>query len=284
MSAQYENWLRSNGFGAINRLEPVGGGCINNTTRIYLEQGSTVFLKQQDSPPADFFEAEKTGLTALNQAQALRVPKVIHCETDFLLLEDLGQGTPSNNYWETLGTGLAELHKKTQASFGFIANNYCGSTPQINTPTHDGHEFFARYRILALMKTAFNQGQLDTSDIKSIEILASKLSQWIPEQASVLIHGDLWSGNIHCDQYGNPALIDPAAYWGWAEADLAMTLLFGGFNKVFYSSYEHASSLENDWRDRAPLYNLYHLLNHLVLFGGSYLAQVQSIVKRYVGK
>jgi protein-ribulosamine 3-kinase len=281
MPTQYKNWLRSNGLGAINQLVPVGGGCVNNTTRIYLEQGSSVLLKQQDSPPTDFFEAEKTGLAALNQVQALRVPRVIHCETNFLLLEDLGQGTPSTNYWETLGTGLAELHKKTQTSFGFVANNYCGSTSQINTPTHDGHEFFARYRILTLMKTAFNQGQLDTSDIRLIEILASKLSQWIPEQASVLIHGDLWSGNIHCDQYGNPALIDPAAYWGWAEAELAMTLLFGGFNKDFYTSYEHASSIANDWRDRAPLYNLYHLLNHLVLFGGSYLEQVRASVRRY---
>ncbi|MBQ14442.1 MAG: fructosamine kinase family protein [Gammaproteobacteria bacterium] len=282
MTEQIGNWLQSNGFGAINRLEPVGGGCINNTTRIHLEDGSSVFLKQQDSPPADFFTAEKTGLEALGQAGALRVPQVIHCATDFLLLEDLGQGTPAPNYWHVLGTGLAKLHRESKTSFGFIADNYCGSTPQVNTLSDDGHKFFAQYRILNLMQTAFNLGHLDSSDVRSIETLAAKLSQWIPEQAAVLIHGDLWSGNIHCDNKGNPALIDPAAYWGWAEAELAMTLLFGGFGRDFYTSYEQASSIARDWRERAPLYNLYHLLNHLVLFGGSYLSQVRASVRQYV--
>ena len=97
----------------------------------------------------------------------------------------------------------------------------------------------------------------------------------------VLIHGDLWSGNIVSDQDGAPALVDPACYWGWAEAELAMTELFGGFSADFYAAYEAASACEKDWRDRAPLYNLYHLLNHLLLFGGSYRGQIAHICQRF---
>jgi len=112
-------------------------------------------------------------------------------------------------------------------------------------------------------------------------LIASNLTNWIPIQSPVLIHGDLWSGNVHCDRDGNPCLVDPATYWGWAEADLAMTELFGNFNREFYESYESVSDIEKDWRERSPLYNLYHLLNHLILFGPSYLGNIRSVIKRF---
>jgi fructosamine-3-kinase len=122
---------------------------------------------------------------------------------------------------------------------------------------------------------------LDSTRRQQLDSIATRLDRWIPAQAAVLIHGDLWSGNIHCDNRGQPALIDPACYWGWAEAELAMTTLFGGFAPAFYDAYAAASGLEADWRERASLYNLYHLLNHLLLFGGSYAQSVSAILDRY---
>lgn len=114
-----------------------------------------------------------------------------------------------------------------------------------------------------------------------VEKLCDRLPELIPEQPASLIHGDLWSGNAMFDSRGQPAIIDPAAHYGWAEAELAMTTLFGSFPDVFYRAYQEARPLEPDFRERFPIYNLYHLLNHVNLFGGGYLGQSLSILRRY---
>ena len=274
-------WLAENGFGRIVRRESVGGGCINNSTRLHPDRGESLFLKQHDQPPENLFHTEAAGLNALHATNTLRVPRVIHVEEDFILLEDLGQGSPNNSYWQQLGTGLATMHGEAQARFGFTMDNYCGSTLQQNTRTVDGHGFFADYRILTLAAKAFHRQLLNREELSGLEFIAANLKRWIPDQPAALIHGDLWSGNLHCDEQGNPALIDPAAYWGWAEAELAMTRLFGGFSQAFYDSYRENSQLAGDWRERADLYNLFHLLNHLLLFGGSYLAPIKRIITRF---
>jgi fructosamine-3-kinase len=281
MMDRIEIWLAENGFGEVVRKEPVGGGCINNSTRLHVDQGKSLFLKHHDQAPDGMFSAEAIGLDALESADALRIPRVLHVEDDFILLEDLGEGTRGSNYWQELGAGLAEIHGTQQSRFGFITDNFCGSTPQENTFTENGFEFFANYRILKLASIAFHRSLLNRDDLTNLEAIAENLPRWIPPQTPVLIHGDLWSGNIHCDERGNPALIDPATYWGWAEAELAMTQLFGGFNDSFYGSYAEVSDMEPDWRERVPLYNLYHLLNHLLLFGGSYLAPIRHTTARF---
>ena len=281
MAEQVQRWLTDNGFGQVTRKERVAGGSINISSRLYLSDGRRVFLKQHDSAPAQMFIAEAAGLSALRQAKSLRVPEVLHVAESFLLLEDLGSGQPDKHYWQELGSGLADLHGNQQPQFGFSTDNYCGSTPQINPPTDDGFEFFANFRIRKLAVIARERKLLNSAAFNALEYIAENLSRWIPTQPAVLIHGDLWSGNIHCDEHGGPALIDPAAYWGWAEAELAMTRLFGGFGESFYASYAEHSGMASDWPQRAELYNLYHLLNHLLLFGGSYGAQIEAISRRF---
>jgi len=276
-----QHWLLANKFDEISHYSPVGGGCINNTGRLSLRSGKTLFVKQHDNPPDGFFAAEAEGLHALRQAGTLRVPQVVHVDAHYLLLEDLGNGSPNPAYWTELGQQLAALHLVESASFGFSSDNFCGITPQINPMINDGVEFFGQYRLAALVAIADKKGLLQTSDMNALESLIARLGSLIPDQPPVLIHGDLWSGNIHCDKEGQPALIDPACYWGWAEAEMSMTILFGEFDPRFYSAYEESSNIDKDWRERAELYNLYHLLNHLILFGASYLGQVRAVLNRY---
>lgn len=253
-------WLNEKGYGNILRQDIVSGGCINNSTRLHLDSNKTVFLKENNSAPRDMFSAEQAGLSALAKCEALRIPKVIHCDVDFLLIEDLGESVATDNFWILLGKGLANLHSKPEEKFGFSVDNYCGSTAQPNTPCDDGYDFFAKYRILNLTAIAYDQNLIELEDLNALENIAANLKRWIPAQPPVLIHGDLWSGNIHCCEDGSPALIDPAAYWGWAEAELAMTQLFGGFSPLFYESYENNSGIDKDWQERAALYlSLIHI-------------------------
>jgi protein-ribulosamine 3-kinase len=279
---ELDQWLIQAGMGSIVQQNRLSGGSINEASRLLLDTGSALILKQHPKPPANMYRAEAEGLIALSEGTSLRVPQVIHTAENFILLEDLGSGRQSSNFWQQLAYGLAELHSHKVQHFGFSMDNYCGSTPQINTPLVDGHEFFAMRRLLHLGRQCLDAGLLDSQTFTAIEHVAENLSTWIPNQAAVLIHGDLWSGNIHCDESGQPALIDPAAYWGWAEAELAMTLLFGGFPQEFYQCYGYTAGINEQWRERAGLYNLYHLLNHLLLFGSSYLGQIRTGFQPYL--
>jgi len=277
-----ENWLRHNDFAHVIRTEAVGGGSISLAQRLQLADGSSLFAKSLPQAPLAFYHAEAQGLDCMRQYTPLRIPKVVQATDDFILLEDLGEGSPGANYWQNLAEGLARLHAGHSRCFGFAADNFCGRTPQINTKTEDGFSFFAQYRILNLARQLEKSGALSTKDMTDLGYIAENLDRWIPQQPSTLIHGDLWSGNVHCDKYGKPALIDPAVYWGWAEAELSMTLLFGGFPDEFYNLYQQLTGVDKQWSERAPLYNLYHLLNHLLLFGRSYLSQVKSSIRMFI--
>ncbi|RLE00319.1 MAG: ketosamine-3-kinase, partial [Bacteroidetes bacterium] len=158
---------------------------------------------------------------------------------------------------------------------------YIGSNPQENTWLENGWEFFRDLRVMNQIKWANDRSLLDAKDIRKLENLLVQLPELIPEQPASLIHGDLWSGNLISDKGGKPALIDPAVYYGWAEADLAMTDLFGRYPEEFFKAYTEINPLEKDFRSRFPLYNIYHLLNHLNLFGKGYLSRIRSILDRY---
>lgn len=287
VSPQLVNWLINQGFGTIENLTTVGGGSISDSHLLETSRGHAFFLKSHNDSPDGMYFSEAAGLKALaaaiatNATNAICVPTVYSVDDDYLLLEYFPPVEKTDHYWQDLGTQLAKLHQNTAPQFGFEIDNFCGLTPQPNPQMENGFDFFAEHRLLYQGRIAYDKKLVKASLVDSLERICHRLHSLIPEQPASLIHGDLWSGNIFTGPQGQPALIDPATHYGWAEAEIAMTTLFGGLDEAFYDAYIETSPLENDWKNRLSLYNLYHLLNHLNLFGSGYLAQVQATIRMY---
>lgn len=226
-------------------------------------------------------QAEAQGLYAIAATATLRTPAVIEVGDGELLTEKIEPGTATGRGWEVLGSQLAAMHRIPQPCFGFVDDNFCGNTPQPNPRMDDGYAFFAEQRLLFQGRMAFDAGLLEPRDLQALEQLCRQLPGLVPEQAPALLHGDLWNGNVLFDPGGDPVVIDPACYWGWPEAELAMCALFGGFPEAFYRSWEKTAEPAAGWRGRLPLYQLYHLLNHLNLFGSGYYAGVSRVLQRF---
>ncbi len=270
---------------SIGNLKPVGGGCINQTFKAVTGNGN-YFVKLNDAAAyPGMFEAEAYGLDILRKAKALSIPAVITSGEalgkSFLVLEWIESGKRQKNFFEDFGTRLALLHSQNESLYGLDKNNYIGSLVQINTPSESFIEFFITHRLVAQLTLAVDHGKLPAGIHKSFERLYAKLPEIIPAEKPSLLHGDLWNGNFMTGADGYACLMDPAVYYGHREADLAMTLLFGGFDNDFYESYHRHFPLESDWRNRVEIFNLYPLLVHVNLFGGGYAREVTEIIKRF---
>ena len=265
-----------------------GGGCINQTYVLTLDNRERVFLKQNDRPPQNFFAAEAKGLKILTQAdQGPRIPQPLALQDSttprFLIMEYIEESAPAADFPEHFAQSLANLHKVTQSHFGLEHDNYIGSTPQKNVPTENGIDFFRDQRIRVQQEIARDSRKLPVSTDKKLSKLCERLEDYldISGEKPALLHGDLWSGNYFPDKNQVPCIFDPAIYFGLREADLAMTELFGRLPQKFYHAYQESFPLNPGYEERKDLYNLYHLLNHLNLFGGSYLGSVEQVLKRY---
>ena len=271
---------------SIKNFSPVGGGCINNSGLLQTSRGD-FFLKWNDAKKYHgMFQAEAKGLKLLGNTNTIRIPVVTTVgekgEQQFILMEHIKNQPRSKNYWEVLGKELASLHQSSDSSFGLDHDNYMGSLPQLNAQKNSWIEFFIVQRLEVQLKIATDSRAIENSLAKKFNALYKKLPSILHEEKPSLVHGDLWNGNLITDEKGNPCLIDPAAYYGHREIDLAMTQLFGGFNDAFYQSYQNAHPTLPGLQERLDIYNLYPLLVHVNLFGQSYLSQVNTILRMFV--
>lgn len=282
----------------IQNQTQVFGGDINQTFHLKTNIGN-FFLKLNNGSLNDMFEKEFDGLQLLHQTKTIKISEpflygayfenVIHANEEvseknkkiFLLTEYIQKCNQSKNFWQTFAQQLAAMHKHSQAQFGLSTNNYIGSLQQENNLCERWSEFYGNMRIMPLIKKTFDQTKLNKTEVQLAEQLCNRFADIFPAEKPALIHGDLWSGNFMCDNKGEPVIYDPAVYYGNREMDIAMSLLFGGFDKSFYNYYNETFPLQPNWEERVQLCQLYPLLVHLILFGGSYYNSVTGILKKY---
>jgi protein-ribulosamine 3-kinase len=272
----------------IKSFASLSGGCISDAYKITTNDNSNFFLKYNSSISNDMFITEANGLKELVKANTIRIPEVLTFDKEYILLEFIQMGIKNKNFFEEFGRSFAKMHKYTSDNYGFYENNFIGSNPQKNIPEQNEKsnwsEFYFNKRILFQLQLAEKLGNSTEELRKGISKLENKISEIIDdsEEKPSLLHGDLWSGNYMVDESGSAVLIDPAVYYGHREADLGMTKLFGGFSSEFYSGYQEEFPLKDGYEYRENIYKLYHVLNHLNLFGSGYYHQAISLIKFYI--
>lgn len=285
--------LRAHGAADLQRLSPVAGGCIHQAWCLELQDGQRLFAKTNEPSALPLLAAEADGLTALAAAAptaGLSVPQPIalleHADRVVLLLPWLALERDGD--WQALGASLAGLHRRSlerrcggldqgAEAYGWSRDNYIGSGPQANQPGDDWGLFFVRQRLQPQLERLAQRGRR----LRGAAALLNQVPHWLAEHhpPACLVHGDLWCGNAGMAS-GQGVIFDPAVYRGDREVDLAMARLFGGFPAAFQKGYEASWPLPAGHRQRVDLYNLYHLLNHANLFGGSYAGQAEACITR----
>jgi fructosamine-3-kinase len=258
----------------VRALRALGGGDINDAYLVETAEGRA-FVKTRASAPRGMYACEAEGLAWLAEANALPCPRVLAVREELLLLEYVEPGPRVRDFDARLGRGLAALHRFGAPSFGFAHDNFIAMLPQPNAALGTFAEFYRERRLRPLV------AQLDVSTQRRFDALFDKLDALIPAEPPARLHGDLWSGNVHATSQGEPMLIDPAVYGGAREVDLAMLQLFGSPSRAFFDAYDEVYPRLPDHDERVALYQLYPLLVHVRLFGGSYLGGVQRALARY---
>jgi fructosamine-3-kinase len=266
-------------------VSPVSGGDINEAFRFETSSGDFFVKKNSLSRFPRMFEKEASGLKVLAEANEIPVPVVVAtgAEKDeaFLVLRFIQSGAKPHNFWDGFAKNLARLHKHTAGQFGLDHDNYIGSLYQSNRYHKKWTDFFREERLEIQVKLARDNSAIGKETVWAFERFYNKLDEIFPVEPPALLHGDLWGGNFMTNQNGEAVIIDPAVYFGHREMDLAMSQLFGGFDGRFYESYHQHYPLEKGWQKRMDYCNLYPLMVHVNLFGGSYLNSVQSILHRF---
>jgi len=269
----------------VHSTAAVGGGSINSAYRLDTNAGKFFVKLNAVSRFPEMFNKELLGLKILSEAGALPVPETVGLGEDrddaFLVLKFVDTGVPPSGFWENFGHALAQLHGHSADSFGLDHDNYIGSLPQSNTFHDSWEDFFIEERLKPQITLAVDNNRLFNNDLKAFQNFFNRLSEIFPKEVPALLHGDLWSGNFMINTAGEAVLIDPAVYFGHREMDLGMSQLFGGFHSRFYEAYNEASPLESGWEKRLDYCNLYPLLVHVNLFGGSYVHSVREIIRPF---
>ena len=266
----------------VNSHRSVSGGCINQGYAV-TDGDCSYFVKLNSASEVVMFEAEALGLKQLQTTASIRVPKPIcwgiAASSAYIVLEWLELGSGGNSSWQEMGRQLAAMHTHTSSQgFGWEMNNTIGSTPQINTWTTDWAEFYAKHRLGYQFQLAKRRGGHFPQQERLLAVIPQLLAQHLPQPS--LVHGDLWGGNAAFTTSREPAIFDPATYYGDREVDVAMTELFGGFPAAFYRGYNEVFPLGSGYEQRKILYNLYHILNHFNIFGGSYESQANRMISQ----
>ncbi|MBA4142164.1 MAG: fructosamine kinase family protein [Nitrosospira sp.] len=272
----------------VEEIVAIDGGCINQTYRIE-GKGQRFFVKLNNPDTLAMFEAEAVGLQEIHRSRTLRVP-IPFCwgrssSHAWLVLEYLEMDKAPRRGAAALGRGLAAMHRFSAQDFGWTRDNNIGSTPQINRLSSSWPEFWRKYRLgyqLQLAGVNGYSGKLQKQGAQLMEWLNFFFQERQP--VASLVHGDLWGGNYGFDGTAQPIVFDPAVYYGDRETDVAMTELFGGFSDVFYAAYREAYPLDPGYTTRKTLYNLYHILNHLNLFGRGYLDQAERMIGKLLAE
>ena len=270
----------------IAAARPLAGGDINEAYELTLADGGRLFAKANARAPRGLFAAEARGLSWLAQARALRIPNVVAVSPaneaqQFLVLELIASRAPARDFDERLGRGLAALHRFGAPGFGLDHDNFIGRLPQENTPSVSWADFYRTRRLEPQLRLAVDAGLATARVRRGFDRLWSALDELLgPPEPPARLHGDLWGGNLLCDERGAPCLVDPAVYGGHREIDLAMMRLFGGFGGRVFAAYEEAWPPADGHRDRVALYQLYPLMVHVNLFGGSYVGSVEAALER----
>jgi len=277
--------LFGDAFQAVS-VEPIGGGCISEAFRVVTRSESgvarTMLWKRNRLDFLDNFEAEAQGLKELAFTKSILTPCVIGTgasnDQSHLWMHWVETSPTDTRFYVRFGRALASHHRATSGKqVGLGRNNYLGASHQLNVCPNDTSwtNFVATHRLEPQVRWASDAGLLIEEALSDMERVISLLPSLLDGRSdvTVVLHGDLWSGNYLCDAAGEPAWIDPAVYHGCREAEFGMIELFGSCPPAFYEAYQDTWPLKEGWRRRVDVYMLYHLLNHLNLFGSGYLGQ-----------
>ncbi|MBK9637460.1 MAG: fructosamine kinase family protein [Bacteroidetes bacterium] len=269
----------------VYSVSPLAGGSINRVYKVESSDGQFVMKLNSSARYPNLFSSEAKGLAILSEAKAISCAEVIGvCELEthqVLILNYIPSAEKNNNFFEDFGKQLAHLHQHSALYYGLDHDNYIGRLPQRNKKEISATDFFINQRLLPQLELTVAH-QAITKDVRlKFDALFLKMDSLLPNESPSLIHGDLWSGNFIVGEDGKVVLIDPAVSYSSREADIAMTKLFGGFDESFYASYHQAFPLQPHWEKRIPLWNLYPLLVHVNLFGGSYVNDLKASLKHF---